>query len=464
MSLPRPWESTSALSGNGVSAYQNATWSLQHITLTLAAPSNNLITTQFDDGGEGGIPAGHSLAFTTALQGWRRGCGRARGAHSLETLFPECYRPQGRRVWHLYRPLKRMQSAVADSALTMLADLSGVSVLQRRARCPEAAQGFVSSTYASGLQYSSGLNGAAELSSTASHRGTEAPREIMSRFVSTVLKLKHHKTSHALLPIGNNGVTSASLTIVQPGNFASNPFRTSARSLVVINRRKTTPSATGETASPLVASVRTSGTSSADALHSGGGVSTPISSAYHFRNVRSMAARRRWADPFYRHRVLEARRRTLSRKRRVAAALARAEANHDSSPTEASAQLGTNQTGSAHGKLVKQATSKCRRAGPVESITLVDENRARQLIAYAQSNAKRSEKHRQMRADRIHWMNQRLAAGEKQRMRLFDPEFREALQRRRREMALLRHARQGSHGDDRERCVEHESTCPGDAC
>jgi hypothetical protein len=169
--------------------------------------------------------------------------------------------------------------------------------------------------------------------------------------------------------------------------------------------------------------------------------STQVSLAYHFRNMRSLAARRRWADPFYRHRVLEARRRTLNRKRRVAAALARAESNQstiESSESDPKVVRGTEPSKEA---VVKHASRRSRRAGPVESITLVDEKRAKELIAYAQSNAKRAQKHRQLQADRIGWMQQRLASGAEKRQRLLDPAYKASLQRRRSEIAFLRHTK-----------------------
>lgn len=172
---------------------------------------------------------------------------------------------------------------------------------------------------------------------------------------------------------------------------------------------------------------------------------TQVSLAYHFRNMRSLAARRHWADPFYRHRVLEARRRTLNRKRRVAAALARAESNQSTPQTGEPEPTTGVSTESPKKVVTKQVLRRSRRAGPVESITLVDERRAKELIAYAQSNAKRAQKHRQLQADRIGWMQQRLAAGAELRQRLLDPAYRADLQRHRSEIAALRHAKNHRH-------------------
>ena len=168
------------------------------------------------------------------------------------------------------------------------------------------------------------------------------------------------------------------------------------------------------------------------------------------RNKRSTAARARWADPLYKTRVLEARRRTLNRRRRVALAMELCETRRhlemQPEPSTESASLNGNGTvggdDDQHSKTAARTPRlrSCHEVGPLDSVALSSEERSQQLIAYARANALRSARLQEMWADRATWMRKRLEAGAVERQRRTDPERQAVMQARRSEAARRRHA------------------------
>lgn len=116
-------------------------------------------------------------------------------------------------------------------------------------------------------------------------------------------------------------------------------------------------------------------------------------------NKRAAAAKRRWEDPEYRVKMLQKRRATRN-----------------------------NNTGKIN-------------IGACESITLVDDERAKEINAYARSNRLKSEKISFYHRDRKGWMESRLNQGEELRHRMNKVEYKKQMQEKRQEDARLRHAR-----------------------
>eukprot|EP00166_Cyanidium_caldarium_P000625 ctg_1240.g414 len=166
-------------------------------------------------------------------------------------------------------------------------------------------------------------------------------------------------------------------------------------------------------------------------------------------NKRSAAARARWADPLYKARVLEARRRTLNRRRRVALAMdlcetrrhleMQPEQSTESAPLNGNGTVGGD--GDHHNKMAARTPRlrSCHEVGPLDSVALSSEERSQQLIAYARANALRSARLKEMWSDRATWMRKRLEAGAVERHRRTDPEYRAVMRARRSEAARRRH-------------------------
>lgn len=125
-------------------------------------------------------------------------------------------------------------------------------------------------------------------------------------------------------------------------------------------------------------------------------------------NKRAAAAKRRWEDPEYRAKMLQKRRST------------------------------------------KDANGIGMRIGACESITLVDDERAKEINNYARSNRLKSEKISFYHRDRKGWMESRLNQGEELRNRMNTVEYKKEMQEKRQEHARLRHARMRAKKDEEE--------------
>lgn len=118
---------------------------------------------------------------------------------------------------------------------------------------------------------------------------------------------------------------------------------------------------------------------------------------------RADAARRRWADPAFRGMMLEKR----AEKRRQE----------------------------------EEGRKKAITIGCMDSITLCDDDKAKQINDYVRSNRLKSEKITAYHADRRSWMEDRLSQGEDLRWRMNRVEYKKQRQEQRQEEARRRHKR-----------------------
>jgi len=126
-------------------------------------------------------------------------------------------------------------------------------------------------------------------------------------------------------------------------------------------------------------------------------------------NKRAAAAKRRWEDPEYRAKMLEKRRTTKNKNNK-----------------KKNGGIGI---------------------GACESITLVDDERAKEINDYARSNRLKSEKITFYHRDRKGWMESRLHEGEEIRHRMNKVEYKKEMQEKRQQRARLRHARMRAKKD-----------------
>lgn len=133
-------------------------------------------------------------------------------------------------------------------------------------------------------------------------------------------------------------------------------------------------------------------------------------------NRRAAAAKRRWEDPEYRAKMLQKRRTTkdnISWKMKMT-------------------------------------------IGACESITLVDDERAKEINNYARSNRLKSEKISFYHRDRKAWMESRLNQGEELRSRMNTVEYKKEMQEKRQQHARLRHARMRAKKDEEEELLRED--------
>ena len=133
------------------------------------------------------------------------------------------------------------------------------------------------------------------------------------------------------------------------------------------------------------------------------GLEGPPDSAYGHKsrkawNKRAAAAKKRWEDPEYRAKMLAKRASTKERKRAM-------------------------------------------QVGAMESITLCDDERAKEINDYVRSNRLRSEKLTFYHRDRKAWMESRLSEGAGLRWRRENEEYKKMAQEKRKLEARRRHAR-----------------------
>lgn len=138
---------------------------------------------------------------------------------------------------------------------------------------------------------------------------------------------------------------------------------------------------------------------------------------------RSEAAKKRWADPEYRAKMLAKR----QEKRRQ----------------------------DAEAGLIVEGKAKVE-IGRLDSITLSGEEKAAAINAYARSNTRRSEKLMRFHRDERTWMENRLSEGEKLRFSGSE-EFKKARQEQRQAAARKRHARARARAEQAERGAETEA-------
>lgn len=133
------------------------------------------------------------------------------------------------------------------------------------------------------------------------------------------------------------------------------------------------------------------------------GLEGPPDSAYGHKskrawNNRAVAAKKRWEDPEYRAKMLAKRANTKERK-------------------------------------------KALQVGAMESITLCDDERAKEINDYVRSNRLKSEKISFYHRDRKAWMESRLSEGAGLRWKRQNDEYKKMAQEKRRLEARRRHAR-----------------------
>lgn len=133
-------------------------------------------------------------------------------------------------------------------------------------------------------------------------------------------------------------------------------------------------------------------------------------------NTRAEAAKRRWQDPEYRAKMLAKRQST------------------------------------------KQRRNSTMEIGAMESITLCDDERAKEINDYVRSNKLRSEKITFYHRNRKAWMDARLEDGQVLRNRTNSDEYKRAAQERRSRKARERHQRKRQ----RELELEADAAAPGD--
>jgi len=118
-------------------------------------------------------------------------------------------------------------------------------------------------------------------------------------------------------------------------------------------------------------------------------------------NRRAEAAKKRWANPEYRKKMMEKRRRKKE---------------------------GEEKTERKHRVQI----------GNMDSVTLSSDEKAREINAYAQSNKLRSEKLEKLHQDKEKWMQERLASGSPLRDHLNNDEYKRQRQLERKRLALER--------------------------
>eukprot|EP00186_Timspurckia_oligopyrenoides_P002069 CAMPEP_0182442482 /NCGR_PEP_ID=MMETSP1172-20130603/1390_1 /TAXON_ID=708627 /ORGANISM="Timspurckia oligopyrenoides, Strain CCMP3278" /LENGTH=198 /DNA_ID=CAMNT_0024637359 /DNA_START=204 /DNA_END=800 /DNA_ORIENTATION=- len=123
-------------------------------------------------------------------------------------------------------------------------------------------------------------------------------------------------------------------------------------------------------------------------------------------STKSQAAKRRWANPEYRQKILEKRRAKVASKK---------------SNVTPRVQIGT-----------------------MDSVALSTDEKAAEIIRYCRSNQLRSEAMRRFRRDPLGWMNEKLQSGQEHRERKNSAEHKLQQKQKRSESAKLRHQRRAA--------------------